>query len=50
MFPFWYVAPRKIWQPCFQVVGLVRIVIHTIAAHSHVCDRFVKPMIGLSVR
>ena len=33
-----------------QVVGLVRIVIHTIAAHSHVCDKYVKPMTGFAVR
>ena len=32
------------------MVGLIRIVIHTIAAHAHVCDRFVKPMTGFAVR
>ena len=33
-----------------KIVGLLRIVIHTLAAQSHVCDRFSKPVTGLTMR
>ena len=33
-----------------KIVGLLRIIIHTLAAQSHVCDRFSKPVTGLTMR
>ena len=33
----------------FQV-GLIRIIIHTLAAHAHVCDRYSKPYAGFAAR
>ena len=33
----------------FQV-GLIRIIIHTLAAHAHVCDRYSKPYSGFAAR
>ena len=33
-----------------KIEGLLRIVIHTLAAQSHVCDRFAKPISGVSMR
>jgi hypothetical protein len=23
--PFWYVVPRKIWQPCYYYAGVVAV-------------------------
>ena len=33
-----------------KLVGLIRIIIHTLAAHAHVCDRFGKPIMGFQAR
>ena len=33
-----------------KVVGLIRILIHTLAAQAHVCDRHAKPVTGLTMR
>ena len=33
-----------------KIEGLLRIVIHTLAAQFHVCDRFAKPISGVSMR
>ena len=33
-----------------KVVGLIRILIHTLAAQAHVCDRHSKPVTGLTMR
>ncbi|CAB4070119.1 UNC79 [Lepeophtheirus salmonis] len=33
-----------------RLTGLIRIIIHTLAAHAHVCYRFSKPVLGLSAR
>ena len=32
------------------MVGLIRILIHTLAAQAHVCDRHAKPVTGLTMR
>ena len=29
---------------------MIRIIIHTLAAHAHVCDRYSKPYTGFSAR
>ena len=36
-------------ESTFQV-GLIRIIIHTLAAHAHVCDRYSKPYAGFAAR
>ena len=33
-----------------KIVGLLRIVIHTLAAQAHVCDRYSKPIVGMNMR
>lgn len=33
-----------------KMVGLIRILIHTLAAQAHVCDKFTRPVQGLAMR
>ena len=33
-----------------KMVGLIRIIIHTLSAHAHVCDRYSKPYTGFAAR
>lgn len=33
-----------------KIVGLLRIIIHTLAAQAHVCDRYSKPTTGVNMR